>query len=368
MRISRRHTWMKYVMICCIVLIMIIVVLGITIIYRYTQLLEVSPLSSAAFWEDNRTLSTGRSLPSSIRTINNVNLTNFTLVITACCRNVEKYLGRFQKNIRAIGNLFGNYKIYLGESDSQDRTLEFIQNWAIEDPNHVYVYSAGNQRWNLYLRTRRIAHCRNHLLSRARADMPSFDYYLTVDIDKASSPKFTIDSFLSNFMYPLSSWSVMTASQTDFYYDLWALRIWPSMPFDFIKYTRQASIISIAWQSNIDIFFSVHNKGIPRDHPLIEVESAFGGAAIYNAKYLSHDCSYDGWMNHGFWFYRQQCEHVTFNQCVKQNAGQGKFFINPMFETTSEKIFIIKYVIENLFFERKDTVKYTIALSDLPLP
>jgi hypothetical protein len=126
----------------------------------------------------------------------------------------------------------------------------------------------------------------------------------------------------------------MTASQTDFYYDLWALRTWPTMSFDYIKYSRQASLFSIAWQSNIDKLFSIHNKGIPRHHPLIEVQSAFGGAAIYNAKYLSPECIYNGWMNQGLWFFRQQCEHVTFNQCVRRKAGDAKVFINPMFETT----------------------------------
>jgi len=112
----------------------------------------VSSLSSLAFWEDNRTLSRGRPLPSPIITIEKVNLKNLTLVITACCRNVEKYLIAFQNNIRAIGNLFGNYRIYLGESDSQDGTLKFIQQWKKNDSNHVYVYTAGNQRWKLYLR------------------------------------------------------------------------------------------------------------------------------------------------------------------------------------------------------------------------
>ena len=185
----------------------------------------------------------------------------------------------------------------------------------------------------LSLGTRRIAHCRNHLLDRARADIPSFDYYLAVDVDTAASARFTIDNFLSNFIYQLSSWAIMTASQTDSYYDLWALRTWPTMSFDFIKRTRQASLISIAWQSNIDRLFSNHNKGIPLDHPLIDVESAFGGAAIYDARYLSNECVYNGWMDHGFWFFREQCEHVTFNQCVRRKAGGGKVFINPRFQT-----------------------------------
>ncbi|CAF1027735.1 unnamed protein product [Adineta steineri] len=112
-------------------------------------------------------------------------------------------------------------KIYLGESDSQDSTLKFLQKWALNDPKHVDIYTAGNQQWKLYVKI--------------------LDYILD------------------------------------------------------------------------------------KHHSLIKLKSAFGGAAIYNEKYLSEECLCNGWMDHGFWFYRQQC--------VKRKAGDGNFFINTMFET-----------------------------------
>jgi hypothetical protein len=184
-----------------------------------------------------------------------------------------------------------------------------------------------------FLGTRRLAHCRNKLLQRARAYTPSFDYYLVLDVDVTSSNIFNTDNFLTNFVYPLSSWAVMTASNTYYYYDAWALRSSPTITYDFWDRARHQSFFSIAWRSQRRKFVGMHNKGIPRDHPLIEVESAFGGAAIYAAQYLSNECVYNGWMDHGWWFYRQQCEHVSFNQCVRRNAGGGKFFINPKFQT-----------------------------------
>ncbi|CAF1323843.1 unnamed protein product, partial [Rotaria sordida] len=181
--------------------------------------------------------------------------------------------------------------------------------------------------------TLRLAHCRNYLLDRARIDMPWFDYYLVLDVDVTSAEIFNVNNFLTNFIYPLSSWAVMTASQTGFYYDTWALRSWPTITYDFWEQARQASFFTIAWKSEIKRAVIMHNKGIPRNHPLIEVQSAFGGAAIYAAQYLSKECVYNGWMDHGLWFNREQCEHVSFNQCVRRNAGGGKFFINPRFQT-----------------------------------
>ncbi|UJR16637.1 hypothetical protein I4U23_003537 [Adineta vaga] len=287
--------------------------------------------SSLAFWEDNRTLQTGRPLPVPVITNDKINLTNFTLVIAACCRNVEKYLPGFQKNVYAIGSLFQHYHLYLGESDSQDNTLKFIQDWANNDSKHVSIYTAGNQRLRLLLRTQRLAHCRNNLLQRARTEMSSFDYYLVLDVDVTSSDTFSVNNFLSNFNYPLSSWAAMTASQSDRYYDIWALRTSPTVTFDFLERSRQVSIVPIAWGSVLKNLISRHFKGIPRDHPLIDVESAFGGAAIYSTRHLTDKCVYDGWRNYGLWFYREQCEHVSFNLCIRENAGGGKFFINPRF-------------------------------------
>lgn len=163
--------------------------------------------------------------------------------------------------------------------------------------------------------------------------MPSFDYYFALDVDVTSAAIFNVDNFLTNFIYHVSSWAVMTASQTGFYYDVWALRSSPTITYDFLVRARQESFFSIAWKSQITRFGGTHNLGIPSDHPLIEVESAFGGAAIYAAQYLSNACIYDGWLDRGWWLHREQCEHVSFNRCVRRNAGEGKIFINPKFRT-----------------------------------
>ncbi|CAM4839363.1 unnamed protein product [Rotaria magnacalcarata] len=317
-------------MLCLIIFILIIGRLFYELVYEY--LMIKSPIPSVAFWQDNRTYQTGRTQPSPIITIDDVNLTNFTLAIAACCRNVEKHLVGFQKNIRAIGALFRSYRLYLEESDSNDGTVKFIKAWVKNDSDHVQFYTAGQQRWRHYFRTTRLAHCRNTLFKRARSDMPWFDYYFVLDVDVTSTETFSVNNFLTNFIYPPSSWAAMTASQTDWYYDAWALRSWPTITYDFWEQARQASFFSISWQWAIKRSVVMHNKPIPRNHPLIEVQSAFGGAAIYAAQYLTKECVYNGWMDHGWWFSREQCEHVSFNQCVRRNAGGGKFFINPQFQ------------------------------------
>jgi hypothetical protein len=69
---------------------------------------------------------------------------------------------------------------------------------------------------------------------------------------------------------------------------------------------------------------SCYYKVIPKDTPLIEVNSCFGGTGIYvfkdtiGCKYSSHKVKY----NH------ECCEHVPFHEDMKKLYG-AKLFINP---------------------------------------
>ena len=150
MRISRRCIIKTSKMLSIGVLTFLFVQFVRELIREYVL---IKPLtSSIPFWQDNRTYKTGRSVPLLTTKIERINLTNLTIIITACCRDVEKHLVGFKKNVRAIGALFRNYRLYLGESDSTDNTLKIIREWAKNDPDHFNVYSAGQQRWRQFFR------------------------------------------------------------------------------------------------------------------------------------------------------------------------------------------------------------------------
>lgn len=112
--------------------------------FAYLKFLKEHRLSSVPFWKDNRSEKFDRLKP--IRGINDVYLLNSTIAIGACCRNVKKYLQGFQRNIRSITTLFGQYRIYLYESDSSDQTLKYLKEWKQNDSEHIRVYSVGVQR------------------------------------------------------------------------------------------------------------------------------------------------------------------------------------------------------------------------------
>ncbi|CAF4998054.1 unnamed protein product, partial [Rotaria sp. Silwood1] len=69
-------------------------------------------------------------------------------------------------------------------------------------------------------------------------------------------------------------------------------------------------------------YIGIHQLPIPKEHDLIEVESSFGGIAIYQTKYI-RDCMYFGYGKNGL----ELCEHVPFNLCIRGNGG--RIFINP---------------------------------------
>ena len=132
-----------FIGLCAIVLILTVTSVVQTIV-AYHHFVLTYPFSTVPFWQDNRTVT--ESPPSPVLTTNAVNLSSSTIVIAACCRNVEKHLVQFRRNIRAITALFGRYRVYLGESDSNDGTLRILKDWETSDPNHVHVQTKGVER------------------------------------------------------------------------------------------------------------------------------------------------------------------------------------------------------------------------------
>jgi hypothetical protein len=188
------------------------------------------------------------------------------------------------------------------------------------------------QNSQYFLGTARIASCRNTLLQQARQELSSFDYYLVIDVDVGSSSSFEIKDFLTNFIYPHSSWLAMTATQRSEYYDIWALRIESILPFDCWQRISDVTSFFISQKLLSERMVKIHQQPIPRNISLIEVQSAFGGAALYNAKYLNKKCLYNGTNKNRSWWNDEQCEHVPFHQCIQQYAKEQKIYINPQFQ------------------------------------
>lgn len=253
-----------------------------------------------------------------------VSLRNDSVLVMACGRNVERALPNFRDNTYQILQFFKSYRILLGESDSSDQTLSYMQAWAQAD-DRVQLYTYGNliDTYSIY-RTARIAFCRNDLLSRARHHrwIDEAKYLLVMDIDINAHQILSADTFISNFEYDPGEWAVMTASQSITYYDIWALRT------DIVDYDCWELVESFKHREIAsEKYIKVHTKPIPIDFDLIPVRSAFGGFGVYQTKYLKN-CRYQGMGERA----QEVCEHVAFHQCINENGGH--IFINPRFQNS----------------------------------
>jgi hypothetical protein len=137
----------------CLVLCGIYIIWGVIIIFIisliytiivYNIFIRSYPFSTVPFWKDNRTTSKKALLP--VLKVEDIKLKNATIVIAACCRNVKKKFSGFQRNVEAIAALFGDYRIYLCESDSGDGTLKLLNEWQKNDSAHIRVHSKGRQQ------------------------------------------------------------------------------------------------------------------------------------------------------------------------------------------------------------------------------
>ncbi len=242
-------------------------------------------------------------------------LHSLRLLVLSTARNVEKKINHFRKRTESIVNLFHpSSRILICESDSSDNTVDKLYQWP-----HAQVYRYGNMSKKYPDRSERIAFCRNKLLNISHEI--TADYLLIVDLDMFAS---SISAFISNFRYHTDDWSVMTAA-SGLYYDIWALRTLSDSVLNYDVWHRVWEISrkekSYCSQSVIDQIVGNHQEGIPIDHDLIEVRSAFNGAGLYRAN-LTYGCQYSG--------ANATCEHVPFHLCMREKNG-ARIFINPAF-------------------------------------
>jgi len=210
---------------------------------------------------------------------------------------------------------------FLVESDSEDNTVEVLRELETIVDNFRYI-SYGSLRKRIPARINRIVFCRNKYLEEFEND-PEYkdaDYVIMADFDGMNNCV-TAKSIQS--CWEKDDWTVVTANQWGPYYDIFALRhpIWsPNNCWESQQFLAQLGL-----SEGDSKFVSVYSRmiQIPEAGEWIEVDSAFGGLAMYRAdairglryQMIDDTLAYE------------VCEHVPFHQLIK-NQG-GRIFINP---------------------------------------
>lgn len=231
-----------------------------------------------------------------------------SVTIVGTARDVEAYVPMTIKKMEMVLSLFRSGSIVIYENDSKDNTLKMLQQWAKRNKN-VALISEKNVEGK---RTHRLAYARN-LLMRAALGLGR-EYVVVMDMDDKNR-SLRRRPFLTSFQYKDLEWAMMAANQKRKYYDVWALRTYDNwLTFDWMQCARVVR--------NMDFCLTHRSRNVPAHSEPIAVKSAFGGVAVYRARYLLN-ATYRGGEGEG-----EVCEHVSFNEDVRTKNG-GKLYINP---------------------------------------
>ncbi len=271
------------------------------------------------------------------------------IVIAGITRDNIVDLMTMVKHIEFIGGLFTDYKVILFENDSTDGTKEALQKWASLN-DKVKIISKD---YNLHKRPSHkfMADARNHYLEELKKkEYSNFDLLMIIDMDMsygidergiysslAQIDKWDavcangisnkegklLDAFaFRNAEFPFSPKKWHKICLTNDKFNSWTQKCNEGNNFskgffiDFISFRVGFQQYSRFYWLKI---MPQIQKNYSYSSPLVEVNSCFGGLALYKIKSINN-CLYDSIDN--------DCEHVSFHDCLKKQY-KARIFMNP---------------------------------------
>lgn len=242
------------------------------------------------------------------------------VLVVGVVRNCSPHLRGDVERLRSALKSFANVRWLMIESDSEDDSVAILAQLAGEVPSFRFI-SLGRLQERMPLRTQRIAHCRNVYIEEIKQDPEYAEcaYVIVSDFDGVNT---LIGEREILSCWQRQDWDVCTANQRGPYYDIWALRHDDWCPNDCWRQRR--FLRRFDGDDDATLRAAVYAKmiTIPPDEDWIEVDSAFGGLAIYRRQAIIQG-RYVGVTRSG----EQTCEHVAFHQDLKRN--DCRIFINP---------------------------------------
>lgn len=214
------------------------------------------------------------------------------VIVCGVCKNVEKQLHMTIGSIEKLGSSFLDYKVFVYENNSQDKTKQKLHEWMMSNPR-VMVVTENFTPAELYtLQTvdgvscvshvNVIAYARNCVLERVLQPVyDDYKYLIMVDMD--SSRPWDIEGILSSF-YCSCEWDAILANGIND-----SLRM-----YDYFAWRNYQ--MPVGPERIGDVFWETILKSplmFERSHPMVPVESAFGGIGVYRREILK-GCRYAG--------------------------------------------------------------------------
>jgi hypothetical protein len=235
-----------------------------------------------------------------------------------CSKKILRVVKQLEKQLSRAGR---SAHFFLVESDSRDETVGRLEKIAKTRPNFQFV-SLGELERKTPNRIARIAVCRNtymYELEKLENAGRALTHVIVADFDKVNFkvrfPRIPERLFSQDVVF--------TANQFGRYYDILALRAHGWVDEDYrismLRYLEKKLTKLAAFLEAV----SKKQVHIPPSEEAIEVQSAFGGLAIYPWRAISGlryepDQVTDSIL---------ECEHVSFSRSIK--FRNVKIFIEP---------------------------------------
>lgn len=223
--------------------------------------------------------------------------------ICGICRDCEKTIGANLSRIDFLSKFFKSTQIFIYENDSQDFTPSIVESWAKNRYNIVFrseKLGTSHQQDKSLNRRSNLAKARNQYLEYGHNLLTSrFDLMIVLDLDLAGGWSYEgiIHSIgLTNSKSIIGSNSLIYNPDRK-YYDSWAYR-------------------ELGSDEELTDYY-VNTLVFNRGEPMRQVNSCFGGCAIYPISVLKHN----------FRYHDYDCDHVTYHKQLR-DVGYD-VYLNP---------------------------------------
>ncbi|WP_440657157.1 hypothetical protein [Candidatus Pelagibacter sp. HIMB1509] len=239
---------------------------------------------------------------------------NKKIILCSTIKNEERNLKKFFSILNDITENFEDYYLIFVLSDCTDNSKKLCQNYLKNKKGFVLTKNFKKQ----FNRIKRLEICRNEYLNyiNNKKKLKNFNYLLVMDADNVNN---NINFNIIKNSLKKKEWNALFASQSIFYYDIFALRIKGLIEYNFIDkiknefeiYKTQNLIVKKLFKKYLVKFFFLNKI---KKNRYIEVISAFGGLAIYRLDKILN-FNYDSQNGN-------VCEHVGLNKRLHKKYGK----------------------------------------------
>ena len=242
------------------------------------------------------------------------------VVLMGVVKDIESTLKQDFDRFAGALSIFQSTSFFLVESNSSDSSLDVLEEFSQKFNNFRYTSLIGSNFSNLS-RTEQLALARNRYLTELNSNKlySDIDFVIVADFNNLNK---LIDGDAIASSWTDEEWDVCTANQSGHYYDVWALRHKLWFPND--CWQHMSFLMEMGLRKDRAYAYAVNARmlKISQQRRFIEVDSAFGGFAIYKREVLSQG-NYVGITENG----QMVCEHVPLHLNLRNR--EKRIVLNP---------------------------------------